>query len=255
MMAIPDPATFLLVLARAAGLTLGAPILGHLLVPRRVRAGLALLLALALLPVVPAAPTPASLWGLAGAVGIESAFGALLGFVAQLVFAAVALGGELAGIQMGFGMVHLLDPHANASITIVAQWQQLLALLVFLALDGHHLLLRALIASFTAAPPGHLVASAAGGQAVVALAGEVFATGARLAAPVMIALLLTNGALGILARTIPQLNVFIIGFPVTVGVGLVMLGASLPFTFRLLATRFADLEPVLDGLARGFADG
>jgi len=66
-------------------------------------------------------------------------------------------------------------------------------------------------------------------------------------------LLLTNGALGVLARTIPQLNVFVVGFPVNVGVGLLVLGASLPFTLRLLATRFAELEPALAGLVRGLA--
>jgi flagellar biosynthetic protein FliR len=254
-MAIADPATFLLVLARSAGLVLGAPILGHLLVPRRVRAGLAFLLTVALLPVVAPAPPSASLWGLAGAVALEAGFGTLIGLVAQLVFAGVALGGELAGVQMGFGMVSLFDPQSNTNLTIIAEWQQLLALLVFLALDAHHLLLRALVESFRAAPPGLLVPSAVAGKAVFSLAGDIFATGVRIAAPVMIALLLTNAALGVLARTIPQLNVFIVGFPLTVGVGLVMLGASLPFTFRLLSARFGELEPVLGALARGFAHG
>jgi flagellar biosynthesis protein FliR len=254
-MPIPDPTTFLLVLARLGGLVLSAPILGHLLVPRRVRAAFALVLALVLVPTVPAAPEPASLWTLAGGVAAEAALGATLGLVAQFVFAGVQLGGQLAGIQMGFGFANLIDPQSNAHVTIVAQWEQFLALLLFLSLDVHHLLLRGLIESFHAAPPGAVVLGGEGMHGVVTLAGDIFAVAVRVAAPVMIALLLVNGALGVLTRTIPQLNVFVVGFPVNVGVGLVMLGASLPFTFRLVASRFGELEPTIGALVRGLARG
>ena len=253
---IPDPTVFLLVLARVAGLVVGSPIFGHMLVPIRVRAGLALVLAIALagaLPPVPAPPT--SILGLMGTLAVESALGLTLGLVAQFIFAGVLLGGQLAGIQMGFGIANLIDPQSHAQLTIVAQWQQVMALLIFLVLDIHHLLIAALLASFHTVPVGGLLMSAAGLRGTVVLAGEIFAIGVRIAAPVMVALLLANAALGVLARTIPQLNVFVVGFPVNVGVGLLMLGASLPFTFRLLAVRFGGLEPTLDSLVRGFAHG
>jgi flagellar biosynthesis protein FliR len=175
--------------------------------------------------------------------------------VAQFIFAGVLLGGQLAGIQMGFGIANLIDPQSHAQLTIVAQWQQLMAFLIFLVLDIHHLLIGALLASFHTVPPGELLVSAASLRGTITLAGEIFALGVRIAAPVMVALLLANAALGVLARTIPQLNVFVVGFPVNVGVGLLMLGASLPFTFRLLAARFTGLEPTLDSLVRGFAHG
>src|SRR5262245_7188728 len=161
-MPLADVTTFLLVLARLAGLVFGAPVLGHLLVPRRVRAGLALLLAVALAPAVQPAPPAPSLWALGGAVVVESALGVLLGLVAQLTFAGVQLGGQLAGMQMGFGLVNMIDPQSNAHVTVIAEWQQLLALLVFLALDVHHLLLRALIESFHTAPPGGVALAAVG---------------------------------------------------------------------------------------------
>jgi flagellar biosynthetic protein FliR len=77
----------------------------------------------------------------------------------------------------------------------------------------------------------------------------------RIAAPVLVTLLLTNAALGVLSRTIPQVNVFVVGFPVNVGVGLIMLGASLPFSLRLVAGRFAALEPALGGIVRGLVHG
>ena len=256
-MAIPDPIPFLLVLARFGGLIVAAPLFGHLLVPMRVRAAMAVLFATALSPLVPQAATlPTSLWQLGGAVACEAALGTLMGIVAQLVFAGVQLGGQLAGMQMGFGMANLIDPAAHAHVTVIAEWQQLLALLVFLLLDVHHVLLRAVLESFQVAPPGGL--PFLGGVALrdaVGLAGEVFVIGVRLAAPVLLVILLTNGAMGVLARTVPQLNVFVVGFPVNVGVGLLVLGAALPFAVGFLTQQFGQLAPMLDGLVRGLAHG
>ncbi|HZP41930.1 MAG TPA: flagellar biosynthetic protein FliR [Candidatus Binatia bacterium] len=255
-MPIPDPTTFLLVLARIAGLVLAAPVFGHLLVPVRVRIGLAMTFAVALAPAVaPGTPDFASSWMLARALAVESATGVLLGLVAQLVFAGVQLGGQLAGIQMGFGVVNLIDPQTHAQVTVVSEWQNLLALLVFLALDVHHLLVSALLESFRTVPPGAIAISAGGIEGAIRLAGDVFVLGVRIAAPIMIALLLSNATLGLLARTVPQLNVFVVGFSLNVGVGLVMLGVSLPFTYRLLAGRFGDLAPTLGGLMQGLAHG
>jgi flagellar biosynthetic protein FliR len=248
-MTLPDPLPFLLVLARLSGLALAAPIFGHVLVPMRVRAGFVGVLALALAPTVGTPPVaPASAWGLAGLVAVEAAVGALIGFVAQLVFAGIQLGGQVAGLQVGFGIASLIDPSSQATSTVVAQWEQLAALLLFLVLDVHHVLLRALIDSFRMAPIGQAAISGDVLRGIVAEASGVFAVGVRIAAPVLIVLLLVNGALGVLARTIPQLNVFAVGFPVNVGVGLVVLGASLPFTARFLASRFDGLGDTLGAL-------
>jgi flagellar biosynthesis protein FliR len=251
-MALPDPVPFLLVLARLSGLALAAPIFGHLLVPVRVRAGIVGVLALALAPAVGAPPlADASPWMLAGLVGVELVIGVLLGLVAQLVFAGVELGGQVAGIQLGVGMAGVIDPGSHAGSTVVAQWQQLVALLVFLVLDVHHVLVRALVESFRVAPVGQVALTSDVLHGVVAEAAGLFDVGVRIAAPVLVVLLLVNGALGILARTIPQLNVFAVGLPVNVGVGLVVLGASLPFTARFLAGRFETLADTLAALVGG----
>jgi flagellar biosynthetic protein FliR len=254
---MPDTwlATFVLVLARVSGLMATAPVLGHLSVPVRVRAGFAAVLAAALTPVVAVVPEPASLLAVGGMLVVEVTIGVVIGLAAQLILSGVQLGGQLAGIQMGFGIVNLIDPQTHAQVSVIAEWEQLLALLVFLVLDVHHLLLQALIGSFRSAPPGAVLVSATSLQGVVALASDLFVVGVRVAAPVLIAMLLTNGALGVLARTVPQLNVFVVGFPLNVGVGLVVLGASLPFTFRLLAARFAQLEPALGGFVGGLVHG
>jgi len=253
---IPDPVAALLVLARIAGLLLTAPLLAHALVPPRVRVALAGVLALALAPVAGTAVLPAvSLPGFVAAIAVETAVGAMLGFIGQLVFAGVQLGGQLAGLEMGFGMANLLDPQSSQQSTVVAEWQQLLALLVFLALDVHHVLIAALAESFRVAPVGAAVVSLPALEGLGARGAEMFAIGVRLAAPVLIVLLLVNATLGVLARTIPQLNVFVVGFPVNVGAGLLVLGASLPFAFRFLAERFVELRPLLGWLVRGMSGG
>ena len=250
--------TFILVLARIAGLVIAAPMFGHLLVPSNVRAGFAGVMALALTPAIAAASPPAvpdSIWTLADAVIVESALGALIGFVAQLVFAGAQMGGQLAGMQIGFGLVNLVDPQSQSQVTVVAEWQNLFTLLVFLVLDIHHLLIAALLETFRTAPPGELAIAAPGLRAAVGLAGGIFSLGVRVTAPVLIALLLSNATLGILARAVPQLNIMVVGFPVNVGVGLLMLGAMMPFMYRLLAARFGELEPTLGALVRGLAHG
>jgi flagellar biosynthetic protein FliR len=258
---MPTPAhltTFLLVLARVAGLVIAAPMFGHLLVPVRVRAGLAAVIALALTPAIAAASTAPefdSVWTLAGALVVESALGALIGFVAQLVFAGVQLGGQMSGMQVGFGMVNLVDPQSHSQVTIVAEWQSLFTLLVFLVLDIHHLLFAALLQTFEVAPPGQLAIAAPGLRAAVGLAATIFSLGVRVTAPVLVALLLSNATLGLLARAVPQLNIMVVGFPVNVGVGLIVLGAMMPFLYRLLAQRFGELEPTLGTLVRGLAHG
>lgn len=249
---IPEPLPFVLVLARLAGLTVSAPIFGHALVPVLARAGFVGVLALALAPVVPAAHPVASpsVVALIGLVAVESAIGVFLGIVAQLVFAGVELGGQVAGIKIGFGLANVVDPTTQASVTVIAQWQQLAALLAFLLLDVHHVVLRALLDSFRVAPVGTVSISGPLLASLVAEAAGLFAIGVRIAAPILIVVLLVNGALGVLARTIPQLNVFVVGFPVNVGVGLMVLGASLPFTFRFLAARFDDTGATLAALVR-----
>jgi len=249
-MAFPDPLPFVLVVARLCGLVLVSPIFGDGLVPARVRAGLVGVLALALAPVVPGPSLAAepSGWTLAGLVAAEGAVGVLLGFVAQLVLAGVQLGGQVAGLQVGFGIANLLDPTTQAGATVVARWQQLAALLAFLVLDVHHVVLRAVLESFRVAPIGHVVLSGDVLVGVAARGAGLFGVGVRIAAPVFVVLLLVNGGLALLARTIPQLNVFAVGFPVNVGVGLVVVGASLPFTVRFLAGELDAMGGVLAAL-------
>lgn len=246
---LPRLTVFVLALARLVGLGIMAPILGSMAVPVRVRAGLAFFVTVALLPVLPpAVRDPAWLatpLGLALAVAAEVVVGLLVGLVAQFVFAGAMLGAELAGTQMGLGMAGLVDPQHQSRVTPLEEWQSLVALLVFLSVDGHHLLIRAVAESFRRVPIGGDVLSNLGIGAALVLAGGIFTVGLKIAAPALILILMANAAMGALARLIPQLNVMVVGFPVNVAAGLFALALAQPFAIRFLESSFAGLADAL----------
>jgi flagellar biosynthetic protein FliR len=245
---------FVLALARVAGLFIMAPILASRSLPMRVRAACVFFVTLAMLPLVgtepPAAMTNAGAAVLLGMLGFETLIGFTIGLVAQLTFGAVQMAGQLAGIQMGIGLSNLIDPQTQEHITSLAQWQNLLALLIFLSIDGHHMLIRAVADSFQVLPLGGGIPAAAGFGMVTMLAGGLFVVALKVAAPVLVLLLLVNAAMGVLAKLIPQLNVFIVGFPLNVAAGLFVLGASQPFTVRLLEASFSEMQSQLASVVR-----
>jgi flagellar biosynthetic protein FliR len=254
-LSVPHVIVFMLALARVGGMMIMAPILGSRVAPVRVRAALAFFLAIAMLPAVPAEAagtlaTDAGPVRVFAALSLEVAIGFTVGLVAEFVFGGVQLAGQLAGVQMGLGISSLIDPQTQDHLTSLAQWQNLLALLVFLAIDGHHLLIRAVADSFTLLPIGGGFPAVDGIGRVLVLAGGIFVVALKVAAPVMVMLLLVNGAMGVLAKLIPQLNVFIVGFPLNVAVGLFILTASQPFTIRLLESGFADATATLFAVMR-----
>ncbi|MCC6850365.1 MAG: flagellar biosynthetic protein FliR [Deltaproteobacteria bacterium] len=247
-------AVLVLALARVAGLFLMAPIFASRTAPVRVRAALVFFVTLAMLPLL--GRTPPALAADAGAVVVlgmlafETMIGFVLGLVAQLTFGAVQMAGQLAGIQMGIGLANLIDPQTQEHVTSLAQWQNLVALLIFLSIDGHHVLIRAVADSFAVLPLGGGLPAAAGFGVAMELAGGLFVIALKIAAPVLVLLLLVNAAMGVLAKLIPQLNVFIVGFPLNVAAGLFVLAASQPFTVRLLETSFGELQGSLAHLVR-----
>jgi flagellar biosynthetic protein FliR len=243
-----------LALARVGGLFILAPFFGARTAPVRVRAAVVFFLTLAMLPVVgdrpPALAANAGAAVILGMMGFETLVGFALGLVAQLTFGAVQMAGQLAGIQMGIGLSNLIDPQTQEHITSLAQWQNLLALLIFLSIDGHHVLVHAMADSFRVLPLGGGLPSAEGFGIVLDLAGGLFVVALKIASPVMVLLLLVNAAMAVLAKLIPQLNVFIVGFPLNVAAGLFVLGASQPFTVRLLVTSFGEVQASLAHVVR-----
>lgn len=235
-------AAFLLVLMRMAGLFFTSPFFASRNIPALHKAAWTLLAAFVLFPVVPyrpeAVPTDAVPFALA--VVRELFVGFTLGLAAFLVFVGIQLAGAVIDIQMGLGVMNLIDPLTQTQVSVMGQFYFLVATLVFLAVDGHHLLLRALAESFRLIDLGGASFTGALAGKMMDLTAGLFFTAFRVGAPVIGALFLTNLGLGILARTVPQMNVFIVGLPLTVGVGYLMVMLCMGF--------FAF---VLQGLFRG----
>lgn len=223
---------------RIAALSTSAPIFSHRSVPRPTRIGLALLVTIVVAPTLAPAPfvSPFSAAGLVLLLQ-QIVIGVAIGFVMQIVFAAADLAGEVIGLQMGLSFATFVDARNADPVPIIGSFLSLTMMLVFLALNGHLMLLAGLVDTFASFPIGGMKAVGAFDARLMALAGrELFTLGVTLALPVVGAMLLANLAFGVLTRTAPQLNLFAVGFPVTLATGLAMLALAMPFVVPAMET-------------------
>jgi flagellar biosynthetic protein FliR len=239
-------AAFAWPLARVLALFASAPIIGNPSLPVQVKIGLALLLTILLAPLLPPPPDidPASATGLL-ILAQQMLIGLAIGFAMQIVFHATEMAGEFIGLQMGLGFATLYDASIPGFIPVLGQYMGVIVSLVFLAIDGHLLLLSGLAGSFDALPIA-AISAAPGLRSLVEWAGCIFAYSLKLSLPLMAALLITNLALGVLTRAAPQLNIFAVGFPLTILMGLLVLALSLPYFTPVFDQLFRDgLETML----------
>jgi flagellar biosynthetic protein FliR len=215
-----------LLLVRPGFLVATAPVFGGVHIPARVRIALAVLLGLALAPVVPS-PDRGGPSGLALTVATEAAIGIAMAIGLQVLIAAAELAGHVAGFQIGLTYAAIVDPQNGVRNNVLAVLYGNLAIVTFFGINGHHQLIRALAASYDALPigSGGLGGSFAG--IVAHLLGLVFVTGARLAAPVVTALLIVEILMGLIARAAPSLNLMVVGTPLRLLVGLLALAAGI----------------------------
>jgi len=228
-------AAFLYPFLRILALMSSAPLFSHASVPVMVRVGLAFAITLVVAATLPAAPF-VSPFSAAGMILVfqQVIVGVAIGLAMQLVFAAVTLAGDLIGLQMGLSFASFVDPQNAEQAPIVGGFLSLILMLVFLAINGHLALVAAMVDSFTFMPIGPAGWKALDAMRLVAAGSDLFATGVAISLPVVGALLLVNLTLGVLTRTAPQLNLFAVGFPVTLAVGLVMLLLAMPFALPAL---------------------
>ena len=221
---------FIWPLTRILGLIMVAPVFGHRSVPGRVKIGLGIFIALIIAPTLPPMPDVSlGSWHGLFILVQQLLIGVAIGFIMRIVFAAVEAAGEIVGLQMGLGFASFFDPQSAGQTLVLARFFNMLALLIFLAVNAHLLLLGVLVDSFQSLPISPQPLSAAGFYNVAAFGSTVFAVGLQLALPVIAIMLMTNLSLGILTRSAPQLNIFAIGFPITLGVGLIVLDLTLPY--------------------------
>ena len=236
-------AAFLLILTRISGIFIISPFFGSLNVPVYFRAGTALVFTLLLFPVLDnkAVEAPPTVLMYAASVVAELFIGWIIGFAAYMIMAAINMAGKVMDMQVGFAIVNVMDPTSGQQIPLIGSFLYNLSVIVFLVTNGHHMIITALVESFDTVPilGMHLDPSMA--MLIAGFTTGIFLTGMKIAMPVLFANFLTNVGMGILARTMPQLNIFVVGIPMHIVIGLGVLSMMMPFYVLFLDVVFNDI--------------
>ena len=237
-------AVFLLMLTRCSGIFLIAPFFGSLNIPVQFRAAAAFLFAVVLFPVVDAlgiVAAPSTMLAYGVAVLSELFIGWLIGFVAYVCFSAIHMAGKVMDMQVGFAVVNVMDPTSGQQIPLIGSFLYNLGIIVFLVTNGHHMIITALAESFRMVPILTMQPNLSLSMIMVNFVNGIFLTGMTVAMPVTFAILLVNVALGILARTMPQMNIFVVGIPMQLMIGVGVLAMLLPFYVMFLGGMFDEM--------------
>ncbi|MBI5345199.1 MAG: flagellar biosynthetic protein FliR [Deltaproteobacteria bacterium] len=244
---LANSSTFLFVLVRTSAILMTAPVFGIFNIPMRVKAGLAFVISLLLTQMTGHVPMPSTITGLVISVGGELLVGASIGLVARFIFAGIEFAGQFASLQMGIGLASAYDPVHNAQINVLGKLLSILTLLLFLSVNGHLMVILALKKSFDVIPPYGFHLTGPFMENIVIFSKEIFILAVKFSAPVIAVLIFVNIGLGIMARTVPQLNMFAVGFAVTIPVGLIVMALSMPvFEEALLAAFDGMWEAVFE---------
>ncbi|WP_177505381.1 flagellar biosynthetic protein FliR [Anaerosinus sp.] len=236
---------FLLVLTRISGIFIMSPFLGSRNIPMVIRVGCALAISLVLFPVLSqesqSIVLPQNLIIYTLVIFSELFVGWIIGFVASLAFSAIHMAGQLLDMQIGFGVVNVLDPTSGQQVPIVGSFKYNLATIVFLVSNSHHMLLSSLFDSFHLIPVmgAHIKPEIV--TLIVDMIWAVFVIAIKISIPILVAIILTDVGLGILARTMPQMNIFVVGIPAKIFVGLFVLSFALPFYIIFLDVLFNEM--------------
>jgi len=243
---------FFLVFIRISASLAVLPIFRHRAFPKMAKAGFSVALTLLLLPVI-GVTLPES----GGTIGDyliltlrEVGCGVLLGFAGQFLFYAVEICGQLIGFQSGLSIVSSIDPNAEVNSDVLTKGYRILTLMLFLSLDGHHMMLRTLADSFSVVPLGAFSIDGRITEWAITTGSTVMAHGIQLAAPLMISLLLTDIGLGILTRVAPTMNVFILGFPLKIGLTLFLASMTIGVISTIFSHQFVDFMDGYPSLLR-----
>lgn len=221
---------FLLIAARIGGIFLVGPIYSNKMIPKQVKAFLTLIVSLIMFTSLQVNPPvmPSELFPFAMYLASEMAIGLVIGFAAQFTFAAIQFAGQAMDLQMGFAIVNVMDPVYGTQAPLIGSFQNLLAILVFLVTNSHHYMIAALYQSYQQIPLFGLTGGTEISRLMIDLFGSMLVTGLKLAIPVVGAIFVAEVALGLIARTMPQMQIFFIGIPVKIFVGLVLLIIIMP---------------------------
>lgn len=225
---------FIYPLVRILAILSSSPIFGNKQIPARIKIGFAVLLTIIITPNI-SNPTEIPVGSPHGILIIiqQALIGVAMGLSMRLIFSAVEMAGELTGMQMGLGFASFYDPVNASHSAVIAQWLGMVAALIFLSINGHLYMLSGLAESFQTLPIGSMMTDKTY-LGIVGWGGNIFAFALKISLPILAALLITNIALGILTRAAPQLNLFAVGFPITLAIGFLVLALSTPYLSPLL---------------------
>lgn len=240
-------------LFRIAGLISTAPIFGESSIPVRTKTGFAIVCALIVAPMVdiPTDIAPASYHGLLIA-GQQVIIGICLGFAVRIIFTATMMAGEFIGLQMGLAFASFFDPATGANTAVLSRIINMVAILLFLAINGHLLIFEGLVRTFDILPIGASLMPNGFGQ-LLEWSSQLWISGMLLALPIIIILLTINLSMGILNRTAQQLSIFAVGFPLTLTTGLVTLAIVIPQSSGFLTDTFQQAYEAMARIANGMA--
>lgn len=235
---------------RILALVASSPLLGARGIPATVKIGMAFALTVVVAPVI--GPMPAV--QVASAQGLfiliqQLMIGVAMGMAMRVVFSAIEMAGHIIGLQMGLGFATFFDPQNSAQIPVLGQFLGLVAMLLFLAVNGHLMMIGALVESFRVLPVGLHPLSGEGWRTLALWGGEVFRGGVLISLPVVAVLMMTNTALAVLTRAAPQLNLFAVGFPLTLAVGFIVIAFSMSFFFPVFNGMFETAIQVMMKIA------
>ncbi|MBI4232143.1 flagellar biosynthetic protein FliR [Candidatus Peregrinibacteria bacterium] len=222
---LQDFQIFLLAFFRVTGVIMFSPLFGSQNIPPLLKIMLSLTLAAILFPVVRTAGVyiPENMLLYIIAVAKEMAVGFVIGFGATMLFTAVQFGGQIIDQELGLGLANVIDPISNEQVSIMGQFKLTLAMIIYLILDGHHFILNSVVQSFSSIPLlSPTFSPMLGLKLSDAMVGAVFVSAIKIAAPALVTLFLINIALAFMARTAPEINVFVVGFTVRLVLGLLV---------------------------------
>jgi flagellar biosynthesis protein FliR len=249
---IPELAILLSILLRISIILFMLPIFSTAGVPSTLKALIVISFSVMLFPVIKQNinPLPLELVSLIPVIIGELIYGILFSLSMLLIISAFQLAGELIGFEMGFGFSQTADPQTGAKFTVLSVWAQLLATMIFLSMNGHHIILKILVESFKTIPVGSFALDSALFAKMLLLSGTLFVLAVKLAAPVLAVLILTQIGLGLMSKFAPQVNILATSFPLTITMGVLFLGITLIFWGETGAHSFTRLFYFLQNFSK-----
>lgn len=246
---------FLLILFRCTGFFMLTPIFGRKEIPALGRIGIASLVSYFAYNIVPDIDFGGQILNLLILVLKEITVGISMGYITLLMFSSLYLAGEVIDMEMGFGIVNVIDPQSNTQVPLMGNFYYILTLIIFLTVNGHHVLISAIFKSYDVIPLGKAVFGESFFNAITTSFRDMFIIGAKVSLPIVAIIFVTDFALGIIARTVPQINIFLVGLPIKIFVGIAGLIVILPMYLIALDVifdgTFDNIVAIIEGMWKG----